>query len=119
MQITNTQGNVLSVEFIGDKDITEEVKKLCGSVDQLSKKQSHICMVMLLEHLQEENAIKVAEALRDKYKGTQVLFKVALLGDHDPAIAETSQAGKLSWQEKYFEIENLNAAWRWINESAN
>jgi len=115
MQITNMQGHVLSVEFMGDSNMPEEAKSLCSAIDRQTANQNTISLVMLLEHLKEENAAELVKALRCHCTKKELLSKVALIGDHDPIIAQKTPNEALSWEEKYFEIEDLNAAWQWAN----
>jgi len=115
MQITNRQGHVLSVEFMGESTMAEDAKSLCIAIDQSTANQNNISLVMLLEHLKEENAAELVKALRCHCVKNELLSKVALIGDHDPIIAQKTLE-EVSWEEKYFEIEDINAAWRWANK---
>lgn len=115
IEINQTHKNLISVELTDEKVTANHIKQLEKVIEQLHEKTSDIHLIILLGSHTKGSLKMIYEALKLIKKDHKSIHKIAIVG-HSKFIKVGVAMDNmvLPWEEKYFDIENLEDAWRWV-----
>ena len=115
IEINSTHKNVISVELTDEKVTQHHIQQLEKAVEELHEKTNDIHIIILLGSHTKGSLKMLYEALKFIKKEHKTIHKIAVVAHSTFIKAGVAMDNMvLPWQEKYFDIENLEDAWQWI-----
>ncbi len=115
IEISKTHSNVISIELTNEKVTQEHIKKIDDTIAELHKKTDNLHFIVLVTPHTKISLDGILEVLKMAIKDRKFIRKVAIVGDSQLLkVGIAMDNAVLPWQEKYFDIDNLNDAWQWV-----
>jgi len=115
IEINETYDNLISIEFTDEKVSQENIQHLESAIEQLHKNTNDIHLIILLGMHTKPSLKALYESLKLIKDEHKPIHKIAVVSHRELIKAGIAIDNMiLPWQEKYFDIEDIDKAWEWI-----
>lgn len=115
IEVNKNYKNVISIELTGENITKEQIEKIEETVAALHEKIEDVHFIILVGAHSHMSIKAIYEALKLVIKERKFIHKIAIVA-HSNFIKVGAKLDNLTlpWQEKYFDIDEVNEAWNWI-----
>ncbi|MPQ47131.1 hypothetical protein GCQ56_08885 [Marinifilum sp. N1E240] len=114
----NTLHNIVSVEFTDGKITSSDIDELFNHVELFQNKNKEISILLLLGNHEKVGLKTSIETFRRTFQLVHQIKKIAIISEHDQSVIAFLDNLLCPWEEKYFNIDDLNKAWEWIKHDS-
>lgn len=117
MKVYNVIGNILDVEIVSDTVMPDDIKKIESVMDKMLTQYEKISIRITLGRHLEMTLKTQLEVLKTGIQMHKHIHRLAVIGDREVLkLLTTVDNLMVPWQEKYFHIDDLENAEKWLKE---
>jgi hypothetical protein len=114
MTQTSCLHNIVSAEFTEPEISVADIDSVFDEVESLSKKHSDIKLMILLGHHEKVGLKASIETFKRTFQLVDQIKKVVVISRHNQFLIATLDNLICPWEEKYFNIDDMDKAWEWL-----
>ncbi len=117
MKVYNVIGNILDIEIVSDTVMPDDIKKIESVMQRMLDQYEKISIRITLGRHLEMTLKTQLEVLKAGIQMHDHICRLAVIGDQNVLKLLTTVDNLMApWKEKYFDIDDLEQAEKWLKE---